>query len=157
MSVHSDPCGLTGKASPTPGPSAPSCRTVSRMSSIETDRLTIRPVIENDRARFVELFTDDAFTVFSDGVHDAESRGGRSSPTSRKSDWPSMLASNRNASGAYWMARQQPHTGRDGLVGYGAVSESVPSVLDSSGAYCAVSDVASITATSAEIGANTPA
>lgn len=40
---------------------------------METERLTIRPVVESDRARFVELFTDEAFTVFSDGVHDVES------------------------------------------------------------------------------------
>ena len=44
---------------------------------IETDRLTIRPVVEADRARFVELFTDPAFTVFSDGVHDIGSANGR--------------------------------------------------------------------------------
>lgn len=43
------------------------------MEAIETDRLTIRTVVESDRARFVELFTDEAFTVFSDGVHDLES------------------------------------------------------------------------------------
>ena len=43
------------------------------MEAIETDRLTIRPVVETDRARFLELFTDEAFTVFSDGVHDIES------------------------------------------------------------------------------------
>jgi [ribosomal protein S5]-alanine N-acetyltransferase len=47
------------------------------MPWIETDRLTIRPAVENDRARFVELFSDDAFTVFSDGVHDAESAHAR--------------------------------------------------------------------------------
>lgn len=40
---------------------------------IETERLTIRPPIENDRARFVELFTDEAFTVFSEGAHDVAS------------------------------------------------------------------------------------
>lgn len=43
------------------------------MSPLETDRLTIRPPVEEDRSRFVELFTDEAFTVFSDGVHDVES------------------------------------------------------------------------------------
>lgn len=43
------------------------------MVEVRTDRLIIRPPIEGDRARFVELFTDEAFTVFSDGVHDAES------------------------------------------------------------------------------------
>jgi RimJ/RimL family protein N-acetyltransferase len=47
------------------------------MRSIETDRLNIRPPVENDRARFVALFMDEAFTVFSDGVHDAESANPR--------------------------------------------------------------------------------
>jgi [ribosomal protein S5]-alanine N-acetyltransferase len=47
------------------------------MPPIETDRLIIRPPVENDRARFVELFTDDRFTVFSDGVHDVESANAR--------------------------------------------------------------------------------
>ena len=47
------------------------------MGWIETDRLIIRPAVENDRARFVELFTDAAFTVFSDGVHDVESANAR--------------------------------------------------------------------------------
>lgn len=40
---------------------------------VETDRLVIRAPTERDRARFVELFTDEAFTVFSDGVHDPDS------------------------------------------------------------------------------------
>jgi len=43
----------------------------------ETARLTIRPPVESDRPRFVELFTDEAFTVFSDGVHDVESANAR--------------------------------------------------------------------------------
>lgn len=43
------------------------------MSIIETDRLVLRPPAENDRARFVELFTDETFTAFSDGVHDPAS------------------------------------------------------------------------------------
>ena len=47
------------------------------MQVIETDRLTIRPAVESDRARFVELFTDEEFTVFSDGVHDVESANAR--------------------------------------------------------------------------------
>jgi RimJ/RimL family protein N-acetyltransferase len=47
------------------------------VSAIETDRLTIRAPVEGDRARFVELFTDEAFTVFSDGVHDVESANAR--------------------------------------------------------------------------------
>lgn len=47
------------------------------MPLIETDRLTIRPADEHDRARFVELFTDEAFTVFSGGVHDVESANAR--------------------------------------------------------------------------------
>jgi RimJ/RimL family protein N-acetyltransferase len=40
---------------------------------VETDRVVIRAPTERDRARFVELFTDEAFTVFSDGVHDRDS------------------------------------------------------------------------------------
>jgi [ribosomal protein S5]-alanine N-acetyltransferase len=47
------------------------------MTLIETDRLTIRSVEAGDRARFVELFMDEAFTVFSDGVHDEESANAR--------------------------------------------------------------------------------
>jgi RimJ/RimL family protein N-acetyltransferase len=43
------------------------------MGEIRTERLIIRPPTKRDRARFVELFTDEAFTVFSDGVHDVES------------------------------------------------------------------------------------
>ncbi len=43
------------------------------MVQIETDRLIIRLPVEGDRARFVELFTDPAFTVFADGPHDVES------------------------------------------------------------------------------------
>jgi len=49
----------------------------SRMPQIETDRLTIRPPLEEDRARFVEMFTDPAFTVFADGPHDVESANAR--------------------------------------------------------------------------------
>ena len=45
--------------------------------STETSRLTIRAPVESDRPRFVELFTDEAFTVFSDGVHDVESANAR--------------------------------------------------------------------------------
>ncbi len=47
------------------------------VQAIETDRLTVRAAVESDRARFVELFTDEAFTVFSDGVHDVESANAR--------------------------------------------------------------------------------
>lgn len=43
------------------------------MTTTETDRLIIRLPVEDDRRRFVELFTDEAFTVFSDGVHDVDS------------------------------------------------------------------------------------
>ncbi len=46
------------------------------MSTTETDRLTIRRPVESDRLRFVELFTDETFTVFS-GVHDMESANAR--------------------------------------------------------------------------------
>ncbi len=44
---------------------------------IETGRLLIRPPEEVDRARLVELFTDEAFTVFSDGVHSVASANDR--------------------------------------------------------------------------------
>lgn len=47
------------------------------MSTAETERLIIRTPVEGDRARFVELFTDEAFTVFSSGVHDAASANTR--------------------------------------------------------------------------------
>lgn len=47
------------------------------MVEIRTDRLIIRPPAERDRVRFVELFTDEAFTVFSDGVHGVESANTR--------------------------------------------------------------------------------
>jgi RimJ/RimL family protein N-acetyltransferase len=38
-----------------------------------TDRLEVRAPIEADRIRFVELFRDPEFMVFSDGVHDLNS------------------------------------------------------------------------------------
>jgi len=47
------------------------------MITVETERLIIRPPVESDRARFVELFTDEEFTVFSDGVHDLDSANER--------------------------------------------------------------------------------
>jgi RimJ/RimL family protein N-acetyltransferase len=47
------------------------------MRPIETDRLTIRRPVEDDRARFVELFADPEFTVFADGPHDVESANAR--------------------------------------------------------------------------------
>lgn len=46
------------------------------MSTVETDRLILRAPVEADRARFVELFTDAAFTVFG-GVHDLEAANAR--------------------------------------------------------------------------------
>jgi RimJ/RimL family protein N-acetyltransferase len=42
-----------------------------------TDRLEVRPPLETDRARFVELFCDDEFMVFSDGVCTMESANAR--------------------------------------------------------------------------------
>jgi len=36
------------------------------MTTVETERLVIRRPTEGDRKRLVELFTDPAFTVFSD-------------------------------------------------------------------------------------------
>ncbi|MGI9615427.1 MAG: GNAT family N-acetyltransferase [Acidimicrobiales bacterium] len=47
------------------------------MTTAETDRLIIRHPVEGDRDRFVELFTDETFTVFSGGVHDVESANAR--------------------------------------------------------------------------------
>ncbi len=47
------------------------------MSVIETDRLVLRAPVEDDRDRFVELFTDETFTVFSGGVHDRASANAR--------------------------------------------------------------------------------
>ena len=43
------------------------------MAVLDTGRLLVRPPSEPDRGRFVELFTDEAFTVFSDGAHDVDS------------------------------------------------------------------------------------
>jgi RimJ/RimL family protein N-acetyltransferase len=42
-----------------------------------TERLEVRPVREADRSRFVELFGDPEFMVFSDGVHDEHSAQAR--------------------------------------------------------------------------------
>jgi RimJ/RimL family protein N-acetyltransferase len=50
---------------------------IAIMSTTETDRLTIRAPVENDRQRFVELFTDDAFIVSSHGMHDVGSANAR--------------------------------------------------------------------------------
>ena len=47
------------------------------MSIIETERLIIRPPVESDRHRFVEMFTNAEFTVFSNGVHDITSAHAR--------------------------------------------------------------------------------
>ncbi|MGB5760627.1 MAG: hypothetical protein WBM50_27185 [Acidimicrobiales bacterium] len=46
------------------------------MVTIETDRLTLRAPVEGDRARFVELFTNEAFMVFA-GVLDAVAANAR--------------------------------------------------------------------------------
>lgn len=51
--------------------------TIAAMSTMETERLLLRAPVESDRPRFVELFTDEAFTVFSGGVHDVESANDR--------------------------------------------------------------------------------
>ena len=50
---------------------------VAIVSTAETDRLAIRAPVERDRPRFVELFTDEAFTLYSDGVKDIESANAR--------------------------------------------------------------------------------
>lgn|GEM_PF-461856 len=47
------------------------------MATAETDRLIIRAPVASDRRRFVELFTDEEFTVFSSGVHDNDSANAR--------------------------------------------------------------------------------
>jgi RimJ/RimL family protein N-acetyltransferase len=44
--------------------------------AVLTARLEVRPPLESDRQRFVELFTDDAFMVFSAGVHNVVSASG---------------------------------------------------------------------------------
>jgi len=44
--------------------------------TVETDRLTLRPPVEGDRERFVELFTNEAFMVFA-GVLDAVAANAR--------------------------------------------------------------------------------
>ena len=40
---------------------------------LTTDRLEVRPPVEADRERFVHLFQDEDFMVFSGGVHSEES------------------------------------------------------------------------------------
>jgi len=47
------------------------------VTTAETDRLLIRLPLETDRARFVELFNDPAFTVFADSVNDISSANAR--------------------------------------------------------------------------------
>ncbi len=42
-----------------------------------TERLEVRPPRPADRARYVELFCDQDFMVFSDGVHDVRSANAR--------------------------------------------------------------------------------
>jgi RimJ/RimL family protein N-acetyltransferase len=44
---------------------------------VETPRLDLRPPREDDRARFVALFCDDDFMIFSGGVLDAEAAHAR--------------------------------------------------------------------------------
>ncbi|MEZ5380893.1 MAG: GNAT family N-acetyltransferase [Microthrixaceae bacterium] len=43
----------------------------------ETERLVVRAPVESDRLRFVEMFTDPLFTVFSNVEHDGESANAR--------------------------------------------------------------------------------
>jgi RimJ/RimL family protein N-acetyltransferase len=47
------------------------------METVLTERLELRPPVEADRDRFVALFQDDDFMVFSDGVHSTESAHAR--------------------------------------------------------------------------------
>src|SRR5437764_15109707 len=42
-----------------------------------TERLEVRPPRDDDRERFVSLFCDPEFMVFSDGVHDFDSANAR--------------------------------------------------------------------------------
>lgn len=42
-----------------------------------TDRLEIRPAVEADRARFVEMFTNEDFMVYSGGTHGVQSANER--------------------------------------------------------------------------------
>jgi RimJ/RimL family protein N-acetyltransferase len=47
------------------------------MVAMLTERLEVRPPRERDRARFIELFQDEDFMLFSDGVHSIESAHAR--------------------------------------------------------------------------------
>ncbi len=47
------------------------------MATVETDRLLLRPAVEADRPRMLELFTDPAFTVYSDEANDLASANTR--------------------------------------------------------------------------------
>lgn len=47
------------------------------MITVETERLVLRPAVEDDRARMLELFTDPAFTVYSNETHDLASANAR--------------------------------------------------------------------------------
>ena len=46
-------------------------------SSLTTERLHLRPPVEDDRTRFVELFGDEEFMVFSGGVLDEPAANAR--------------------------------------------------------------------------------
>ncbi len=50
---------------------------VDQTITVETERLIIRPPAEADRPKFVKMFMNPEFTVFSDGVHDLESANAR--------------------------------------------------------------------------------
>jgi RimJ/RimL family protein N-acetyltransferase len=47
------------------------------VSTIVTERLTITPAVEDDRARFTHLFGDPEFMAFSGGVLDHDAANGR--------------------------------------------------------------------------------
>ena len=53
---------------------------------MRTERLEVRPTREEDRARFVALFGDADFMVFSDGVHTPESAHARFDQMLRNSE-----------------------------------------------------------------------
>lgn len=48
----------------------------SAVPTVETERLVLRATIEEDRARFVELFTEEAFMIFA-GVLDSQAANAR--------------------------------------------------------------------------------
>jgi RimJ/RimL family protein N-acetyltransferase len=72
------PARACGSVSGRTGPGASSSASYDRVvATVETDRLVVRSAREIDRSRFIELFTDETFMVFSAGVHDVDSASSR--------------------------------------------------------------------------------